>query len=112
MRRERRRLIVRLAAALAAAPLARSGAAEVAASDARLDTATTEYGGSPCYVARPRSGAVRLPTVIVLHDERGLGARLEDMARRAAPPGLPAIAPEPSSAPGGEPLCNPVAFAH
>src|SRR5438270_181148 len=83
MRRERRRLIVRLAAALAAAPLARSRAAEVAASDARLDTATTEYGGSRCYVARPRSGAVRLPTVIVLHDERGLGARMEDMAPRA-----------------------------
>src|SRR2546423_8809985 len=78
-------------------------AAEVAASDARLDTATTEYGGSRCYVARPRSGAVRLPTVIVLHDERGLGARMEDMARRAPVAGFAAIAPELSTAPRDEP---------
>jgi len=110
MRRERRRLIVRLAAALAAAPLARSRAAEVAASDARLDTATTEYGGSRCYVARPRSGAVRLPTVIVLHGERGLGAHMEDVARRAALAGFAAIAPELSSARGDEPIGNLVAL--
>jgi carboxymethylenebutenolidase len=104
MRRERRRFIVRLAAALTAGALARSGATQVATA-AGLETGYVEFGGGVrSYVARPRAAAAKLRTLIVLHGERGLNAHVEDVARRAARDGFAAIAPDLSSARGDGPI--------
>ncbi len=63
-------------------------------------------GGSgevSAYLARPR-GADRLPAIIVIHENRGLNAHIEDVARRAALGGYVAIAPDGLSCVGGAPV--------
>ncbi|HEY5897410.1 MAG TPA: dienelactone hydrolase family protein [Burkholderiales bacterium] len=37
-----------------------------------------------CYVARPKQAAAKIPAVVVIHENRGLNAHIEDVARRAA----------------------------
>lgn len=47
------------------------------------------------YLARPASaGATRLPTVLVIHENRGLNPHIEDITRRLALDGLMAFAPD------------------
>ncbi len=79
---------------------------QVEESDARLDTKRIAYpGGSgevSAYLARPK-GADRLPAIIVIHENRGLNAHIEDVARRAALAGYLAIAPDGLSCVGGAP---------
>jgi carboxymethylenebutenolidase len=54
------------------------------------------------YVARPKE-VKRYPTVIVIHENRGLNAHIEDVTRRAAEAGFLAIAPNALAPLGGTP---------
>jgi len=81
-------------------------ARQVEESDARLTTRRITYSGAAgdvkAYSARPR-GTDRVPAVIVIHENRGLNAHIEDVARRAALAGYLAIAPDGLSSAGGAP---------
>jgi carboxymethylenebutenolidase len=61
-----------------------------------LFTETVSYtgvnGNMKAYVARPKK-AKKYPTVIVIHENRGLTPHIEDVTRRAATAGYLAIAP-------------------
>jgi carboxymethylenebutenolidase len=54
------------------------------------------------YVARPQQKK-KYPAIIVIHENRGLNAHIEDVARRAAKEGYLAIAPNALSALGKTP---------
>lgn len=113
---ERRVFLARLAgltgsvaAALSLVPLIESNyarAATVPTDDRRLDTGRTTYLGATgeikAYMARPR-GAAKLPAVIVIHENRGLNAHIEDVTRRVALEGFFALAPDLLSPLGGTP---------
>ena len=69
----------------------------------------TEYKSFPgvpnemkAYIARPEKQA-KYPAIIVIHENRGLNAHIEDVARRAAAEGYLAIAPNALSALGKTP---------
>lgn len=62
----------------------------------------TPYGNMKAYVARPLPEKV-YAAVIVIHENRGLNAHIEDVARRAASAGFLAIAPDGLSPLGGTP---------
>jgi carboxymethylenebutenolidase len=68
-----------------------------------LITEKINYPGVPgnmeAYVARPKAEK-KYPAVIVIHENRGLNAHIEDVARRAAKEGFLAIAPNALSALG------------
>ncbi len=59
-------------------------------------------GEMQAYVARPKAEG-KYPTVIVIHENRGLNAHIEDVTRRAANAGFLAIAPNALSPLGGTP---------
>lgn len=95
------------AAAMALLPLLESNYAKAAATPA--DDLFTEYvtypavtGEMKAYVARPKKEA-KYGTVIVIHENRGLNAHIEDVARRAATAGFLAIAPNALAPLGGTP---------
>ena len=71
-------------------------AATVPANDDELFTENITYPGDNCvmqaYVARPKKEG-KYPTVIVIHENRGLNAHIEDVTRRMAKAGFLAIAP-------------------
>jgi carboxymethylenebutenolidase len=88
-----------MAAALSMLPLLEScktAATVTAVTDDELFTENVKYAGQNCemqaYVARPKK-AGKYPTVIVIHENRGLTPHIEDVARRAAKAGYLAIAP-------------------
>jgi carboxymethylenebutenolidase len=56
------------------------------------------------FVARPAHAAAKLPGVLVIHENRGLNAHIEDVARRAALAGYVAVAPDGLSVAGGAPV--------
>ncbi len=62
--------------------------------------ATGEVKG---YLARPREGAARLGSVIVVHGNRGLNAHIEDVSRRLALEGFMALGVDFLSPLGGTP---------
>ena len=72
-------------------------------SDEDLFTEKISYPGVPgnmeAYIARPKA-MKKYPAVIVIHENRGLNAHIEDVARRAAKEGFLAIAPNALSALG------------
>ncbi|MEP7106865.1 MAG: dienelactone hydrolase family protein [Ferruginibacter sp.] len=72
----------------------------------QLFTERIEYpgfnGNMQAYIARPKKDA-RYPAVVVIHENRGLNAHIEDVARRAAGAGYLAIAPNALSSLGGTP---------
>jgi carboxymethylenebutenolidase len=74
--------------------------------DPRLETGYIAYPGATgdirAYSARPKGGA-KLSGVIVIHENRGLNAHTEDMARRVALEGYRAVAPDALSPLGGTP---------
>ena len=89
-----------LIAAIAADPAA---AAIVPADDKRLTTRTqTLAGGYKAYVAEPRTRSLK-PTVMVIHENRGLNDHIRDVARRVALGGFRAVAPDFLSLQGGTP---------
>jgi len=89
-----------LIAAIAASPAA---AAIVSPDDRRLTTRTQGLvGGYKAYVAEPRSRSLK-PTVLVIHENRGLTEHIRDVARRVALEGFRAVAPDFLSLTGGTP---------
>ena len=78
----------------------------VAEDDPRLETQRIRYpvedGEMQAYMARPKDSA-KLPAVMVIHENRGLNAHIEDVARRMALEGFLVIAPDALSPLGGTP---------
>ena len=98
------------AAAAAIAPLlaANPAAAEIVpVDDARLKGEDITWPGSGGdmmgYMVRPADQNGKLPTVIVIHENRGLNAHIRDVARRVALEGFVALAPDYLSPLGGTP---------
>lgn len=96
------------AAAMALLPMLenRAVAAVVPADDGRLDTSRITFPGATgpmkAYRARAR-GTGKLPAVVVVHENRGLNAHIEDIARRLALEGFLAVAVDGLSPLGGTP---------
>jgi carboxymethylenebutenolidase len=95
------------AAAMALLPLLEVNYSHAAATtDDDLFTEYITYPGVPAdmkaYVARPKEEK-KYATVIVIHENRGLNAHIEDVARRAAKAGYLAIAPNALAPLGGTP---------
>jgi carboxymethylenebutenolidase len=76
-------------------------------SDGDLFTERISYPGvngeMQAYVARPEKEK-KYPAVVVIHENRGLNAHIEDVTRRAATAGFLAIAPNALSPLGGTPV--------
>jgi len=74
--------------------------------DPRLITETIHYAGLSgpmvAYLARP-TGTKKYPSVIVIHENRGLQPHIKDVARRIALEGFVALAPDALSPLGGTP---------
>ena len=90
-------------AAIAASPAA---AAIVPENDRRLTTRTIDFAqpaGYRAYVAERRTRTPK-PTVLVIHENRGLTAHIKDVARRLGLEGFRAVAPDFLSLSGGTPV--------
>jgi len=101
-----------VAAAMALLPVLENNylfAAQVTPDDATLEAKRIDYPGASGkmkgYLARPKKGD-RFPSVIVIHENRGLNAHIEDVARRAAKAGFLALAPDCLSGSGGTPAAE------
>lgn len=86
-----------MSAALSVLPMIEVNAANAAiTNDDDLETETITYAGvngeMKAYVAKPKNGK-KLAAVVVIHENRGLNAHIEDVARRVAKAGFLAIAP-------------------
>lgn len=97
------------AAALAALPLLEVNYAKaetIAQHDARISTERINYNGDGStmtgYLAKPKEPGKR-GGVIVIHENRGLNAHIEDVTRRVAVEGFVALAPDALSPTGGTP---------
>jgi carboxymethylenebutenolidase len=91
-------------AAMSVLPLIEVNAANMKITSADdLFTEKISFPGVPgnmeAYIARPKEDK-KYPAVIVIHENRGLNAHIEDVARRAAAAGFLAIAPNALSAIG------------
>ena len=81
----------------------------VAPADARLKTSYEEfpspqgYGKLRGYMAQPANAKGKLPTILVVHENRGLNPHIEDIARRVALEGYIAFAPDALFPLGGYP---------
>jgi carboxymethylenebutenolidase len=86
-----------------------AAAQQVAADDARLSAEYVQfaspagYGTARGYLVRPAQAAGPLPTVLVVHENRGLNPHIEDIARRLALAGYIAFAPDALFPLGGYP---------
>ena len=95
------------AAALAILPMIEVNQAHAAVTPADdLFTERIKYAGvsgeMEAYVARPKEEK-KYPTVVVIHENRGLNAHIEDVTRRAANAGYLAVAPNALAPLGGTP---------
>ncbi len=105
-----RRLILltgSVAAAMTVLPMIEVNAAGMKITgDEDLFTERISYAGQPgamqAYVARPKA-VKKYQAVIIIHENRGLNAHIEDVVRRAAKEGFLAIAPNALSAIGAVP---------
>lgn len=96
-----------MAAALAVLPMIEVNQAHAAVTPADdLFTEYVTYPGLPAemkaYVARPKAEK-KYAAIVVIHENRGLNAHIEDVARRAANAGYLAIAPNALAPLGGTP---------
>lgn len=96
-----------MTAALALLPMIEVNQAYAAVTSSQeLFTEYISYPGVPAemraYVARPKAEK-KYPAVVVIHENRGLNAHIEDVARRAANAGYLAIAPNALAPIGGTP---------
>jgi carboxymethylenebutenolidase len=75
--------------------------------DARLTISIVTYKGATgdikAYLATPKSDPARRPGVIVIHENRGLNAHIEDITRRVALEGFTALGLDLLSPMGGTP---------
>lgn len=84
-------------------------AEQVAANDVRIAAARVEfaspkgYGQVRGYLVRPVDTRGKRPTVLVVHENRGLNPYIEDVARRLALEGFIALAPDALAPLGGYP---------
>ena len=84
-------------------------AQQVPKDDKRIKTEWVEidspkgYGKIKAYVAKPANAAGKLPTVLVIHENRGLNPHIEDIARRLALANFLAVAPDALTPLGGYP---------
>ena len=80
---------------------------QVKPEDDRLEQGYITYEGSfgpvRAYFAKPAYATAPLPGILVIHENRGLNAHIEDVARRAALEGYIAVAPDGLSFVGGAP---------
>ena len=80
---------------------------QVPVEDARLEQGYVSYTGTVgpvrAYCARPAGVSAPIPGILVIHENRGLNAHIEDVARRAALAGYLAVAPDGLSFVGGAP---------
>ncbi len=80
---------------------------QVGPEDERLELGYVEYAGTGgpvnAYLAKPANAEAALPGVLIIHENRGLNAHIEDVARRAALAGYIAVAPDGLSYVGGAP---------
>jgi carboxymethylenebutenolidase len=81
----------------------------VAPADARLKTRYVDfpspqgYGKLHGYLAEPANAKGKLPTILVVHENRGLNPHIEDVTRRVALDGYVAFAPDALTPLGGYP---------
>ncbi|SDF30007.1 carboxymethylenebutenolidase [Massilia sp. PDC64] len=81
----------------------------VAPADARLKTSRVDfpspqgYGKVHGYLAEPANAKAKLPTILVVHENRGLNPHIEDITRRVALEGYVAFAPDALFPLGGYP---------
>ena len=81
----------------------------VAPADARLKTSRVDfpspqgYGKVHGYLAAPANAKGKLPTILVVHENRGLNPHIEDVTRRVALEGYVAFAPDALYPLGGYP---------
>ena len=96
-----------MAAAMSVLPLLESCAPAAKVSTSDLETGYITYPGEnttmTAYVARPKKDK-KYDAVMVIHENRGLNAHIEDVTRRAATEGFLAIAPNALSLLGGTPV--------
>ena len=83
-------------------------AQQIAPTDKRIKTEYVEipapgYGKLRGYLVKPASAKGKLPTVLVVHENRGLNPHIEDVARRVALEGFIAFAPDALFPLGGYP---------
>lgn len=77
--------------------------------DPRLKTEVVDvpspsgHGTVKAYVARPANATGQLPSVLVIHENRGLNPHIEDITRRIALEGYLALAPDALTPLGGYP---------
>lgn len=97
-------------AALALLPLLEPNYAwgqQVGADDPGLESAYVDYPGTvgavKAYLAKPAGLSGPAPGILVVHENRGLNAHIEDVARRAALAGYVALAPDGLTYVGGAP---------
>lgn len=98
------------AAAAALLPLLKANQAQaalIAPDDARLAGERISFAGATgeisAYLVRPADAGGPLPGVVVIHENRGLNAHIEDVTRRMALAGFLAMAPDFLSPAGGTP---------
>lgn len=96
------------AAATALLPILQNNyamAQTVAENDPRLTAETVDVPGAPGlkgYLAKPKTGG-KLPTVLVIHENRGLNPHIKDVTRRMATEGFLALGLDYLSPMGGTP---------
>lgn len=84
-------------------------AQQVAADDPTIETLRAEYdspegnGRIGGLMAKPAGATARLPTILVVHENRGLNPYIEDVVRRLAKSGYLAFGPDGLSPLGGYP---------
>ena len=84
-------------------------AQEVAGNDPRIQASFVEYpspygyGTLRGYLVKPAKASGKLPTVLVVHENRGLNPHIEDITRRLALDGFMAFAPDALTPLGGYP---------
>lgn len=94
------------AAAAAVLPLLSAGQAAaqtIAADDSRLVTEDVTIEGLKAYMARPKAVSHRLPSVLVIHENRGLTPHIRDVTRKLALEGFVALGADFLSPVGGTP---------
>ncbi len=84
-------------------------AEQISKTDSRIQTEYVEYdspqghGKMRGYLARPANASGKLPTVLVIHENRGLNPYIEDVVRRTAMAGFLAFGPDALTPLGGYP---------
>jgi carboxymethylenebutenolidase len=97
------------AAATALLPILQNNYAQaqtVQENDQRITAETVDIPGAPGlkgYLVKPKDAAGKLPTVIVIHENRGLNPHIKDVTRRTATEGFIALGLDYLSPMGGTP---------